>query len=182
MQRPILLSFLPMALSLGLAGCQSNVAYDYDRGAELGPARHFVIAPEDPERVSPAEQARIEQAIRRELEEEGLTLVRDRSSDLLVRYRLELEREPEESDLNVYGAPAAGFNVGEGANVMFMNLSQERDVQPAELVVEVVNPNNGELVWRASALMDFQNNASASERAQLLDDVVEQMFEHFPER
>ena len=194
-----------LSSSLILAGCLltacSNVAYDYDQAGILPPqSRTFSFAAAELERDAPVEPNTLQEAIQRELRKDGIQHTDSSTPDLLVSYQFEPERrqdsEPERiEDLDppaaghlpdaASGSIAAGeaYGPGTGSTVMSMQVHPSDTIlKPAQLTIEVQDAQNRETVWRASALMDLQKDAPEAERTALIDEVVAQMFEKFPDQ
>jgi len=164
-----------------LPGC-SSIAYDIDddAAAEVAPARNFAFVQQDSPMESELTSHLIKQAIHLELEEHGIEEVDTRPADLLVSYRYQ-KRGP--TDAVSFSDGSASFGGGTGSTVMSMTPEpREPDLQPAELVIEVMDSDSRDIVWKASALMDLSDRHSDERKKQVITDVVDQMFQKFPDK
>jgi len=181
--------------TLILAGCVltacSNVAYDYDQAGILPPdSQTFSFAAAELESDSPVQPSTLQEAIQRELQKDGIRHTDDSAPDLLVSYQFEPERiqdldPPAAGHLPnaASGSAATGeaYGPGTGSTVMSMQIHpSDTLLKPAQLTIEVQGAQNRETIWRASALMDLQEDTPEAERTALINEVVTQMFERFP--
>lgn len=162
-----------------LSGCRS-IAYDIDddAAAEVAPAQNFAFVQQDSPMESELTAHLIKQAIHLELKEQGIEETDSRPADLLVSYHYQ-KRAP--TDAMNFSDGNASFGGGTGSTVMSMTPEpREPDLQPAELVVEVMDSDSRDIVWKASALMDIGDRHTDERKKEVITDVVDQMFKKFP--
>lgn len=168
---------LALASLLVLAGCASNVVTDYDSGAVFGNYASWAYADELEDRASfqSLDGSRIRAAVERELNRKSLGKVDAEEADLLVTWEIVEEERLERSGL--------GFGLGLGRGNFGWGLSTAppvREVQEGKLVVELIDPDNSQVVWRAASRRYLNEDQSPEYRRELIDEVVAEMFSKYP--
>ena len=168
------------------AGCRSfQVRTDFDetRSFDAISTFYFVEPPEaepgaaDPFADNDLLRKRVRQTIESELVDRGWRLVEDRSrADLLVTYRVLLEEAMRADGFST--APGFGYyRAGLGATVQ--TTTRVRSFQESTLMIDVLDPENEELVWRGwgEGMLSTRDRVRDSER---LADGVRAIFAKFP--
>jgi len=175
--RPTML--LVLAAFVLLSGCASYVVTDYDRQARFEGFQSYVLVGKsdaDADQFQTLDSARIENALRRELGNEGLTAVEDRSdADLLVRYWIEDAKRIESSGFS--------YGIGLGRNPFGFGVAtspSSREIKEGKLIVELVDADSRQVAWRATSQRNLNERMSPDKRTELIDRVAREMFKKYP--
>ncbi|TVP54725.1 MAG: DUF4136 domain-containing protein [Halomonadaceae bacterium] len=163
-----------------LSGCARYVVTDHDSRASFEQYQTYTLVgkdEQDPDRFQTLDSARIESALRRELNQQvGMRFVDDREeADLLVRYRIEDARRTEST--------GASFGVGFGRSPFGFGVASApptREVKEGKLVVELVDSNNRQVVWRGTGQQNLEERMSPDQRTRLIDRLAKEMFQRYP--
>ncbi|HEX5055172.1 MAG TPA: DUF4136 domain-containing protein [Gammaproteobacteria bacterium] len=176
-----------LLLSLLAAGCGGvKVRQDYDPGADLGALRNFnwqsaAQKPTGNELAdSPLLNSRIRAAVERELLAKGHRKV-DRNPDYLLTYSYSIQDKPEYDShdarvgVGVGGGSHGGFgSVGVGINLGDGNREQ------ATLVIDMLEPAGGDLLWRGVARQSVAWNSDPEESSARINKAVAAILAQFP--
>jgi hypothetical protein len=157
---------------LGVAaalGCATMITLvDYDRSADFSRYKTFGF-----QRGTPARrdfmQRRIEEVIASTLQSKGLAAAKAEKPDLRVFTHVVIERE-QRIDTIVYGY---GWRWGGGVAT-----TRVTDFPVGTLIVDLVDTETKELVWRGKASDTIDRDSEA--REEQLREAVAKMFERFP--
>lgn len=169
--------FLMAALvTLTLAGCASNVVTDYNSAAVFGNYSSWAFAMDagNSSFVS-LDGNRVRKAVERELERKAMHEVERPRADLLVNWQIIEEERHEQSGL--------GLGLGFGTGHFGWGLSAPppvREVKEGKVVVELVDRNTEEVIWRGASKRYLNENQSPEKRSKLVDDVIAEMFTKYP--
>lgn len=174
-------TFLIAAAALMLNGCASTVMTDYDSGAVFGNYGSWNFAPSakngtDGGDYMSLDGSRITSAIEREMKREALRRVDASEADLFVTWQVVTEERLER------GA-GFGLGLGFGTGNFGWGLSTAPPIEKVEegkLVVELVDTETRQVVWRASSRRYLNDNQSAESRRELIDSIVADMFDKYP--
>ncbi|MDX1587723.1 MAG: DUF4136 domain-containing protein [Oleiphilaceae bacterium] len=174
-------TLLVMALFL-LSGCATYVVTDHDADAGFDQLTSYTLksrGEDDGESVKSLDSARIEAALNRELTGQvGMSQARDPGeADLLVRYWIEDTKRTEST------GPTFGFGFGNSPFGFGVATQQPtREIREGKLIVELVNRENRQAVWRATGQKNLNEQMSPEERRRLIDRLVSEMFKRYPPR
>lgn len=177
--RPAHRALLGLLLAFTLTGCARYAVTDYDAGADFDSYEQYRFAEQEEGTVQSLDATRIERALTRELEKAGLTRTDVESeADLIVRYRIDRETRIESR------GPNFGFGLGFGRNPFTFGMAhspvQSREISEGQLIVEFIEPNAKQVVWQGRAEQNLTESMSPDRRNELIERVVEAMFEQYP--
>jgi len=174
-------SILIAAVALVLNGCASTVMTDYDSAAVFGNYGSWSFAPAaqngaDSGGYMSLDGSRITNAIEREMKREALRKVDTGEADLFVTWQVVTEER-------LQRAPGFGLGLGFGTGNFGWGLSTAPPIEKVEegkLVVELVDTDTRQVVWRASSRRYLNDDQSAESRRELIDNIVADMFQKYP--
>ncbi|WP_100638763.1 DUF4136 domain-containing protein [Marinobacter salexigens] len=163
-------------VTLVMTGCASNVVTDYNSAAVFSnyATWAFVSGPGEPSFIS-LDGSRVQNAVERELNLKSLRKVAESEADLLASWRIVEEERLEQSGV--------GLGLGFGTGNFGWGLSAPppvREVKEGKLVVELVDTNSKEVVWRAASRRYLNETQTPEKRGKLIDEVVAEMFSKYP--
>lgn len=173
------------ALAVALAGCSSiRVNSDYDPKVDFSNFRTWSWLPQPvPEVIDPRVHNEIvDQRVRRAVEAglaaRGYQKVEPGHGDFGVGYYAAIEGKVSVQTINDY----YGYGPGWGPGPAFGATTQTyvREYDEGTLILEVVDSQSRELVWRASAQAEVSQSAEPEERDRRVREAVEQMLDDFP--
>lgn len=161
---------------LMLAGCTANVVTDYTPAGRFGEYASWAYAPEESDStIVSLDDTRVKAALERELKRKGLRQLPADEADLLVRWQIVEEERLEQSGVGLgfgFGSGHFGWGVAAPPPV--------REVKEGKLVVELVDTDTMQVVWRAASRRYLRESQSPESRRELIDEVVAEMFSHYP--
>jgi hypothetical protein len=160
--------FLAGGIALVTACSTLRTSVDYDRSLDFSRYKTFDFGRGTPARRS-FTQKRIEDVVASTLRSKGLTSVRDERPDLRVYTHIVLENQ-QRIDTVVYGY---GWRWGGGITTTIVT-----NVPVGTLIVDLVDTESKELVWRGQATDTIDRDSEA--RDEQLRNAVTEMFEGFP--
>jgi len=159
-----------------LAGCTANVVTDYTHAARFGEYASWAYAPEESDStIVSLDDTRVRAALERELKRKGMRQLPAEEADLLVRWQIVEEERLEQSGVGLgfgFGSGHFGWGVAAPPPV--------REVKEGKLVVELVDSETMQVVWRAASRRYLRESQSPESRRELIDEVVAEMFSHYP--
>jgi hypothetical protein len=172
-------SVLISVFALAITGCASNVITDYDSGAVFSTygSWNFTPARDGSEGYVSLDGSRIRKAIEREMARENIQKVAADEADLLVVWQIVAEER-----LERVGA-GFGFGLGFGSGNFGWGIATQPPIEKVEegkLVVELVDSETRQVVWRAASRRYLEESQSAETRQKLIDQIVIDMFEEYP--
>ena len=181
------LAALMMILTLG--ACRSiDIETDYDPSADFSNIRTFAWqeqagnVPEDPRYDSSLLRERIERSIVGELLNRGYEKVEKSAADVLLGYHVVVD---ERVDVAVYD-DYYGYGRGHGGwayDFPYYPATSETRVyryNVGSLILDMAEPKNGRLVWRATASARLSDSATPEEREARIRKAVDKMLDRFP--
>lgn len=171
---------LPPLLLLALAaGCAAPVQYEYNSAA-YGQWRNFAWQPppqapvRNPVVDSGILATRVERAVTTTLTDQGYNRVRDPAqADFIVTYHTALQKKSEPN-------PSVGFSYGwwgSPFSTVIVSQPSQRQVQQADLIIDIVDAKTKQLVWRGWVT----NSPSRSNYSQqAVDAAVKRILAKFP--
>jgi hypothetical protein len=175
-----------------VAGCSTiETSYDFDPKAKFTGLKTYKWL-DKPQKLTGDPRIdgntilanRIHEAVDTELSARGFRKVSS-DPDFLVAYHVSLDKRRSVQTLNSYYGYGPGWGYGYGASYRpgYWGGAPETYVYEYEegtLILDIVNPENKELIWRGSA-QDEVNFKSTPEKDQTqLNEAVQQMLEKFP--
>jgi len=163
--------------ALVMTGCASTVVTDYDSAAVFGNYSSWNFAPKDKESEAyvSLDGSRVNSAIEREMKREAMRKVEVNEADLFVTWQIVTEERLERKGF--------GLGLGFGSGNFGWGLSTPppiEKVQEGKLVVELVDTETKQVVWRASSRRYLNDDQSSESRRELIDEIVADMFEKYP--
>ncbi len=99
---------------------------------------------------------------------------------MVVRYRIEDEVRTESR------GPTLGLGFGFGRSPFTFGMAhtpvETREIREGQLVVEIVDPALEQVVWAGRARRYLRESQDREERTELIDQIIEAMFEQYPPR
>lgn len=175
---------LSLTLVFLLAGCQSSrVTVDYDTAADFSGIKRYTWAEtkgDTEEGLDPLLAKRVQSAIERNLA--ALTVkpaVESQNPDVLVRYYVgshTVEEEPKSRGSIGFGGGSGGSVLGVGLSIP---LGSSKVVKETKIIVDLLNPGSGKLVWRGTNLIKISDE-TPEEITTKVNQAVTEMFKKFP--
>lgn len=165
--------------ALTITGCASNVITDYDSGAVFSTYQSWNFAParEGSQDYVSLDGSRIRKAIEREMALENLEKVAAGEADLLADWQIVTEERLER------GGSGFSLGLGFGSGNFGWGLSTQppiEKVREGKLVVELVDSDSKQVVWRSASRHHLRESQSPASRQKLIDQIVTDMFEEYP--
>jgi hypothetical protein len=144
-----------LGLTVGLVGCQSfNVRTDWDPAVSFDVyQRYFWIEPPEVEGASPFAdntllRKRVRFVLEFELKERGFARTEERiNADFLVSYSVILDERLKVN--GYYAGVGGGYHRGRyGGFGTIHSTASIRNYQESTLIIDFLDPNNDDLVWR----------------------------------
>jgi hypothetical protein len=180
MKRYMMLAMLCIAL---LAGCSSyDIKYDYDMDSNFTAFKTYQWIPRTMTNASGSAQSavtnntlldqRIHRAVDTQMTAKGFTPTEE-NPDIMVVYHVGLA---DKVDVQDWGYTYAGsyWGGGMGRNVDVYQYTE------GTLIVDLVNSNSKQLVWRGSATGVVDPTNSPEKMEQRVNDVVARIFANYP--
>jgi len=119
----------------------------------------------------------VRDAIDKTLGARGFTRTADAATkpDLWVVTRV---RSKNDKLITAWGSGGGGWGWGWGGGGWMS--ARIQDVPVGTLVVDLVDAKQKEVVWRGIARRDVGNEETPKERAEVVQEAVDRLFEHFP--
>ncbi len=160
--------------SILLAGCASQVSYDYNPDYPFASQDTFAFDPKAPSGASSLDERRLRTAIEQALASKGVRASSD-AADMRVRYRIEDTRRLESSGFSF------GFGIGAGhGGVGISTAPPAREVKEGQLVLEIIDPQQDEVIWSAVSRRNLRADMEPRERARFIDEIVREMLANYP--
>ncbi|WP_299013371.1 DUF4136 domain-containing protein [uncultured Photobacterium sp.] len=163
-----------IVLSCTIAACSTDVVTDYNVQLNYSKFKTYQFAPRPANSVITLDSARVENAIASELGNKGLEQT-ESTADLTIRHYIQ-----QQSDFRSYGT-SIGFGYGyRNVGVAYSAPSQFREYQYGKLVVELIENNNNNVIWRAISQRKLTENMTPSSREEFIDEQIFKMFKNYP--
>ncbi|MBU2953873.1 DUF4136 domain-containing protein [Marinobacter sp. F3R08] len=169
--------FLMLAVvTLAMAGCASNVVTDYNSSVVFGNYSSWAFVNDaDSPAFTSLDGTRVRAAIEKELNRKAFRKVPEAEADLMVNWQIVQEERLEQTGLGL------GFGFGRGNFGWALSAPPPvREIEEGKLVVELADSTSKEVVWRAVSRRYLNENQSPETRRELIDEVVAEMFSHYP--
>jgi len=165
-----------------LAGCATiEVGSDYDPEADFAALRTYAWLPDQDRMVGEHRiydtllDTRVRNAVDRELAGRGFARGEADAVDFYVAYHAGIETKVDVRSINSalgYGEGLWGQEIGPGSDV--------REYDQGTLLLDVVEPDGRQLLWRGSASVIVSDTDDPEERSRRIDEAVERMLARFP--
>ena len=165
-----------LALLLAGTGCARHAAIDYQPGTDFGQYTTWAWADTNEQDQPLALDARrIEEALKDKLGERELEFVDPEEADLLVRYAVE-----ERARLHTSGV-SFGLGMGQrGVGVGVGTRPPTREITEGFLVVELVERESRQVIWRGVGQRAITEGMSPQRRAELITRQLGELLERYP--
>ena len=176
-------SFVLIGLIALAAGCTTiKVASDFDPQANFS-ALHtyqFHLAPADdpadPRVQNSLLDERIRAAVDTELSTKGFQKLRSGSPDFLVSFHVGVESKLDVTTLNRSYPYYGGYYGAWGG----YSETMVREYEQGTLMIDVIDPASGSLIWRGSAQSEVKDLKTPEARTKRINVVVERVLAKFP--
>mgnify|MGYP000367810285 CR=1 FL=1 len=130
-------------------------------------------------------QNRVKQAVESSLALKGYSKVNTGKPDFWVSYHATLDKRTRIDEINTYNqySPGWGWRYGRGGSAyggQYINERSSYTYDEGTLIVDIINPENRELIWRGSATDTVNFSHSPEEKEQKINEAVEKLLEQFP--
>lgn len=171
----VLLFFIPLLI---LTGCSSlKVTSDYDPNVSLAGLQSYAVFPLESNSTDSLKNDRITEAVTHNLTAKGYTLADKLSADFHVRFQTMVrENVPGNTGFSI-GLGTFSGNLGGSAGT-----SRYRTYDEETLIIDMLSPSNGKLLWRGVATDTAEQPDSPEERRTHTVKVVDALLASFPKR
>jgi Domain of unknown function (DUF4136) len=162
-----------LLMALLLVGCSSiETKVDYDRAASFSSYKTFafkdVRAPDNP-----ISMRRVQSAVERTLASRGLAKA-DGTPDLWVVLHTRTRRQTQVTTYN------SGWGWGWRWRGAYWNTARVEQIPIGTLMVDLIDTNAKELVWRGSASRIVNADETPKDRDEKVQEAVNKLFDGFP--
>jgi len=169
------------ATVLVLAACAKTPDVDYDKTVDFTSYKTFAWLPEATlagtgnYQISELTEKRVQDAVTDKLQQQGMTLVPAAEADVLINYHASVDTKMDVDTFNT-GYGAHWNNWGMGYNTQ----TTTREYEVGTLVLDVVDQNTNQLVWRGAREGRLLKNQSPEARNERINEVVTTILSGFP--
>jgi len=190
-----LLSFITIAFITGCSSLTLNT--DYDKEIDFSSFKtyrwhnnnEYNTASQQYFKVNNLMDQRIRTTIDKQLQTQGYTSENPEKVDFLVNYSVVIEDKTDIHTYNNYNGYYPGFRYGAGygsyGRSMSMGYSSGSDVQITQyqqgtLIIDIINPETDQLMWRGAADGRLPKSARRKEKDKLVQQYVTKILSDFP--
>jgi hypothetical protein len=174
-----------VALAVLIGACSTvKVSSDWNTGIDFHQYKTYGWLPDTVDKeLSPFAQQRLTTAINGQLTMHGLTEVKA-DPELYVTFRAKRDSRTQYTTVSTgygYGAGWGGWGYYGGYGGyggVGVSTTSAQQIPQGNLIVVLVDPKLNQMVWRASASADLQDDEQG--RAEQLKEAMTQMFQQFP--
>jgi hypothetical protein len=175
-------AWLALVSAAGWIACSGvRVTTDYDPSADFSDVSSYAWLDErsgvqgDRPDVSSLLDRRVRSAVDAELQSKGLSRVDPSAAKVLVTYHLGVESKLDVNTIN------SGYGYGRyGRYGGISTTTTVSEYQEGTLLIDVVEPESKQLVWRGSGQARLREYATPEQREQRISEAVKQILEDFP--
>ena len=165
------------------AGCTTiKVASDFDPEADFSKLHSYAIhaapadAVTDPRVDNSLLDERIRAALDTELSAKGFQKLRGGSPDFLVSFHVGVQSKLDVTTLNRSYPYYGGYYGAWGG----YSETMVREYEQGTLIIDVIDPSTGNLIWRGSAQSEVKDLKTPEARTKRINVVVERVLKNFP--
>ncbi len=165
-----------------LSACSSTPDFDYDKSVNFSEYKTFAWFPNASltkgtanYQISELMERRVQQAVNDELAAKGMQLVDAAQADVLINYHASVETKVDVDTFST-GYSARWDYWGIGYNVQ----TTTREYEVGTLVLDVIDKESNQLVWRAAKEGRLKKNQSPTEREVVIRESVAEILSHYP--
>lgn len=178
---------VPMLLTLSTLACSSiSVTSDYDVTVNFDALHTYNWAPEpeherdDPRTVDPRlnnslVDGRVRRAVDYELSQRGYQKELDGAVDFWVTYHVGMDRKLNVTTVQSHAGYYRGYRDWGGYSETHL-----REYEEGTLLIDVVDPESGSLIWRGTAQAPVSELRTPEERTARIDMIVAAVLAKFP--
>lgn len=154
-------------------GCSTvSYQYDYDKKVDFASLKTFSFMPVPAQaNISTLNVKRIQDAVRTQLEFKGYTMIPD-NPDFLIAMHLTKERKK----LVIVDR---GYSYGSGS-YWGTGFSREFEYEEGTFVLDFVDTQSKELIWRGVAKGEIRDDLSPEKRIKRINEVAQEILSNFP--
>ncbi|MEH6393908.1 DUF4136 domain-containing protein [Pseudoalteromonas sp.] len=174
-------NLLIAAAVLMLAACAKTPDVDYDKSVDFSNYKTFAWMPQATlanagnYQISPLMEQRVREAVNTQLQAQGMSLVDLSAADVLLNYHASVDTKIDVDTFNVgYGARWNYWGMGYNTQTT----THEYDV--GTLILDVVDRESNQLVWRGAREGRLQKKQSPEERNEAVREAVATILSGFP--
>ena len=170
------------AITLSLAGCSGmTIQSDYNPQADFSRYSTYAWLPApqtgDPRVDNAILEGRIKTAVDRTLAEKGYRQVAADQATFWVGYHLSVQGQMDVTTVNsYYGYGWGPWYYGPG----YSQNTQVRYYDQGTLLIDIVDAQARELVWRGSAEAEVRTDMTQEQRQQRVNEAVSRILQRFP--
>jgi len=170
------------ALAL-LTACTQTPDWDYDKSANFSNFKTFawvenasLTKDTTNYQINGLMEKRVRTAVNKELSQTlGMSLVDAAQADVLVNYHASVDKELEVDTFNVgYGARWGYWGTG------FQRDTTAREYEVGTLVIDIIDRESNQLVWRGAKEGRLKKNQSPEQREASIKETVANILSNFP--
>jgi len=178
-----------LAATLGVTGCSTmKVSSDYDPDA-MSKAREYQtyawlpkegdIIVEGTRTSNDIVAKRVKESVDAQLAEQGYRQAEDGQADFLVGYHVGLAGKIDASFVNTYYGYGVGGWYGPWVGGVYSNTYVDEYTE-GTLIIDVVDAEANQLVWRGTAQAEVSERTSPKERRERIAEAVRRILAKFP--
>jgi len=187
---------LALSLVIFVSGCSSlSLSTDYDKKIDFSNFKtyrwHKKIHPPTVDgkpttSTNDIMDSRIRATINQHLQAQHYTLSDSKKIDFLVNYSVVIENKTDIRTYNNYSGYSPGFQYGYGSYGQNMALgfgtsdTKVTHYQQGTLIVDIINPETNQLMWRGSADGRLPKNTNQEENDKLIKKYINKVLSGFP--
>ncbi len=164
-----------------------RVTSDFDPSADFSGLRTYAWIPGPQERTgdpridNPLLDSRIRETVDRQLAAQGYQKQRSGRPDFWIGYHAAIKSKMSIDVINDYYHYPRGWGWGYGAAYAPSGATTYvHEYEEGTLILDVVNPQTSELIWRGSADAEVNRRAKPEERQKKLGKAVQKILSRFP--
>ena len=179
---PLVLLFVTSAY-LGCSGIE--VSQDYDKEATLSNLNRYAWQSETQAKTgdvrvdNPLLNNRIRKAVETNLENKGMQESADSVPDFWIKYEYVIRQKVRSSGVRT----GVGFGYGGSGSFGGIGVSRGADVRSYDeglLVIDVMEPESGKLLWRGQATFYVSEHSNPEESTEQINTVIQKILNQFP--
>jgi len=173
-------------VTLCFAACSGiQVSQDYAPSADFSALNSYQWKSKtqektgDPRLDNPLRDTRIRDAVTRVFEGKGFDLAENETPSFHVAYQNVLRRKIESSG----SSGSVGFGVGSygrRGGVAIGTGTEVREVEEGSLIIDVLNPESGELLWRGTGSQRYREYTDPEKTISDINALVNKILDQFP--